>query len=135
MQRSRVQTLLLGVHTLCKLVFSFPLHSLDVAPEFKTQLCSLIPKLLDPDSLAVKEINGSKVTCRGLVECFKVNFMHLVFSVFLGFNVFSAGISIVILIHLCFLFQSYIKIYQGEDLPHPKSMLQVITMNDLHGLF
>lgn len=37
-----------------------------------------------------KEINGSKVTCRGLLEYFK----------------------------------AYIKIYQGEDLPHPKSMLQ-----------
>lgn len=25
-------------------------------------------------------------------------------------------------------FQSYIKIYQGEELPHPKSMLQVDTV-------
>uniref|UniRef100_A0A4W4GXD7 GB1/RHD3-type G domain-containing protein n=1 Tax=Electrophorus electricus TaxID=8005 RepID=A0A4W4GXD7_ELEEL len=61
-----------------------------VAPEFKTILCEFIPKLLDPDRLAVKEINGNKVTCRGLLEYFK----------------------------------SYIKIYQGEDLPQPKSMLQ-----------
>uniref|UniRef100_A0AAR2LPZ1 GB1/RHD3-type G domain-containing protein n=1 Tax=Pygocentrus nattereri TaxID=42514 RepID=A0AAR2LPZ1_PYGNA len=60
-----------------------------VAPEFKKELHSLIPTLLDPDKLAVKEINGNKVTCRGLLEYFK----------------------------------SYIKIYQGEDLPHPKSML------------
>lgn len=62
----------------------------DVAPEFKNQLHELIPMLLDPDKLAVKEINGNKVTCRGLLEFFK----------------------------------SYIKIYQGEDLPHPKSMLE-----------
>ncbi|KAJ8387456.1 hypothetical protein AAFF_G00156940 [Aldrovandia affinis] len=61
----------------------------DVASEFKEELGVLIPKLLQPDSLAEKEINGNKVTCRGLVEYFK----------------------------------AYIKIYQGEDLPHPKSML------------
>lgn len=44
----------------------------DVAPEFKEQLQSLIPKLLHPDRLAEKEINGNKVTCRGLLEFFKV---------------------------------------------------------------
>ncbi|XP_058506336.1 atlastin-3 [Solea solea] len=61
----------------------------DVAPEFKEQLKSLIPKLLRPDRLAEKEINGNKVTCMGLLEFFK----------------------------------AYIKIYQGEDLPQPKTML------------
>ncbi|XP_039975309.1 atlastin-3 [Xiphias gladius] len=61
----------------------------DVAPEFTEQLQSLIPKLLHPDRLAEKEINGNKVTCRGLLEFFK----------------------------------AYIKIYQGEDLPQPKTML------------
>uniref|UniRef100_A0A8C7GK08 Atlastin 3 n=1 Tax=Oncorhynchus kisutch TaxID=8019 RepID=A0A8C7GK08_ONCKI len=61
----------------------------DVAPEFKEELRNLIPTLLHPDNLAEKEINGNKVTCRGLLEFFK----------------------------------AYIKIYQGEDLPHPKSML------------
>uniref|UniRef100_A0A673YXH4 Atlastin 3 n=1 Tax=Salmo trutta TaxID=8032 RepID=A0A673YXH4_SALTR len=61
----------------------------DVAPEFKEELRNLIPTLLQPDNLAEKEINGNKVTCRGLLEFFK----------------------------------AYIKIYQGEDLPHPKSML------------
>lgn len=44
----------------------------DVAPEFREQLESLIPKLLHPDRLAEKEINGNKVTCRGLLEFFKV---------------------------------------------------------------
>ncbi|KAK6466372.1 atlastin-3 [Huso huso] len=62
----------------------------DIAPEFKTQLETLVPLLLKPANLMEKEINGSKVTCRGLLEYFK----------------------------------AYIKIYQGEDLPHPKSMLQ-----------
>ena len=46
---------------------------LDVAPEFKEHLGKLIPKLLHPDRLAEKEINGNKVTCRGLLEFFKVN--------------------------------------------------------------
>ncbi|XP_025860401.2 atlastin-3 isoform X2 [Vulpes vulpes] len=63
----------------------------DIASEFKEQLQTLIPFVLNPANLMEKEINGSKVTCRGLLEYFK----------------------------------AYIKIYQGEDLPHPKSMLQV----------
>uniref|UniRef100_A0A4W5NHX0 Atlastin 3 n=1 Tax=Hucho hucho TaxID=62062 RepID=A0A4W5NHX0_9TELE len=63
----------------------------DVAPEFKKELRNLITTLLQPNSLAEKEINGNKVTCRGLLEFFK----------------------------------AYIKIYQGEDLPHPKSMLNI----------
>ncbi|XP_037531165.1 atlastin-3 [Nematolebias whitei] len=67
--------------------FKGQLH--DVAPEFKEQLEILIPKLLHPNYLAEKEINGNKVTCRGLLEFFK----------------------------------AYIKIYQGEDLPEPKTML------------
>lgn len=62
----------------------------DIEREFKDQLRVLIPLLLDPDNLIVKEINGSKVTCRDLMEYFK----------------------------------AYIKIYQGEELPEPKSMLQ-----------
>ncbi|XP_043826723.1 atlastin-3 isoform X1 [Dromiciops gliroides] len=62
----------------------------DISPEFKEQLQALIPFVLDANKLMEKEINGSKVTCRGLLEYFK----------------------------------AYIKIYQGEGLPHPKSMLQ-----------
>uniref|UniRef100_A0A671NNA3 Atlastin-3-like n=1 Tax=Sinocyclocheilus anshuiensis TaxID=1608454 RepID=A0A671NNA3_9TELE len=62
----------------------------DVALEFKEQLRELLPNLLKTDELAVKEISGNKVTCRGLLEYFK----------------------------------AYIKIYQGEDLPQPKSMLE-----------
>ncbi|KTG03021.1 hypothetical protein cypCar_00005146 [Cyprinus carpio] len=72
------------------LFYVFVWRCSDVAPEFKEQLHELIPNLLKTDELAVKEINGNKVTCRGLLEFFK----------------------------------AYIKIYQGEDLPHPKSMLE-----------
>ncbi|XP_053544807.1 atlastin-3 [Bombina bombina] len=65
-------------------------HLKDIAPEFKEMLHTFVPLVLDSSRLVEKEINGSKVTCRGLLEYFK----------------------------------AYIKIYQGEDLPHPKSMLQ-----------
>ncbi|XP_043930237.1 atlastin-1 isoform X2 [Protopterus annectens] len=62
----------------------------EIDEQFTTHLKVLIPWILGPESLDVKEINGNKITCRGLVEYFK----------------------------------AYIKIYQGEELPHPKSMLQ-----------
>ncbi|XP_051472168.1 atlastin-2 isoform X3 [Apus apus] len=62
----------------------------DIDEDFKNELRNLIPLLLAPENLVEKEISGSKVTCRDLVEYFK----------------------------------AYIKIYQGEELPHPKSMLQ-----------
>ncbi|XP_036190707.1 atlastin-2 isoform X5 [Myotis myotis] len=63
----------------------------DIDEDFKRELRNLVPLLLAPENLVEKEISGSKVTCRDLVEYFK----------------------------------AYIKIYQGEELPHPKSMLQV----------
>ncbi|XP_034537116.1 atlastin-2-like [Notolabrus celidotus] len=62
----------------------------DIDGEFKKYLHKLVPLLLAPERLVVKEIGGNKVTCRDLLEYFK----------------------------------AYIKIYQGEELPHPKSMLQ-----------
>ncbi|XP_061913973.1 atlastin-2 isoform X2 [Entelurus aequoreus] len=62
----------------------------EIDGDFKEQLSQLVPLLLAPERLVEKEIGGSKVTCRDLVEYFK----------------------------------AYIKIYQGEELPHPKSMLQ-----------
>ncbi|XP_067276946.1 atlastin-1 [Pseudorasbora parva] len=62
----------------------------EIDQEFTNNLKVLVPSLLRPKNLDVKEINGSKITCRGLLEYFK----------------------------------AYIKIYQGEELPHPKSMLQ-----------
>ncbi|XP_007892554.1 atlastin-2 isoform X3 [Callorhinchus milii] len=62
----------------------------DIDGDFKKELSNVVPFLLSPEYLVEKEIGGSKVTCRDLVEYFK----------------------------------AYIKIYQGEELPHPKSMLQ-----------
>ncbi|XP_063803626.1 atlastin-1 isoform X2 [Pseudophryne corroboree] len=63
---------------------------IEIDEEFIRNLKVFIPWLLSPENLDIKEINGNKITCRGLVEYFK----------------------------------AYIKIYQGEELPHPKSMLQ-----------
>ncbi|KAL4238639.1 putative RING-H2 finger protein [Mactra antiquata] len=62
----------------------------DIETDFKEQLKVLVPQLLAPENLIVKEINGCRITCRDLVEYFK----------------------------------AYIRIYQGEELPEPKSMLQ-----------
>ncbi|XP_029450347.1 LOW QUALITY PROTEIN: atlastin-2 [Rhinatrema bivittatum] len=69
---------------------SFDGRLIDIDEDFKKELQNLVPLLLAPGRLVEKEIGGSKVTCRDLVEYFK----------------------------------AYIKIYQGEELPHPKSMLQ-----------
>lgn len=49
------------------------LFSIDIAPEFTEQLSALVPLILEPGSLMEKEINGSKVTCRGLLEYFRVS--------------------------------------------------------------
>ncbi|XP_067288507.1 atlastin-2-like isoform X1 [Pseudorasbora parva] len=62
----------------------------DIDDDFKRELVNLVPLLLAPQNLVEKEISGSKVTCRDLLQYFK----------------------------------AYMKIYQGEELPHPKSMLQ-----------
>ncbi|XP_016519217.1 atlastin-2-like isoform X2 [Poecilia formosa] len=62
----------------------------DIEDDFKTQLAELMPVLLAPDQLVEKQIGGSKITCKDLVEYFK----------------------------------AYIKIYEGDELPHPKSMLR-----------
>ena len=44
----------------------------DIDEEFKRELRNLVPLLLAPENLVEKEISGSKVTCRDLVEYFKV---------------------------------------------------------------
>ncbi|XP_064603962.1 atlastin-2-like isoform X2 [Liolophura sinensis] len=62
----------------------------DIEQDFKTELRFLVPHLLSPKHVIVKEINGQEVTCQELVEYFK----------------------------------AYVNIYQGEELPEPKSMLQ-----------
>ena len=68
--------------------------SVDIDDEFKQYLREFIPEILSPENLLVKNINGSDVTCMGLLEYFK----------------------------------SYVKIYQGGELPEPKSMLQVLQV-------
>uniref|UniRef100_A0A3Q3W2A5 GB1/RHD3-type G domain-containing protein n=1 Tax=Mola mola TaxID=94237 RepID=A0A3Q3W2A5_MOLML len=47
----------------------------DIDGEFKRELAKLVPLLLAPDRLVEKEIGGNKVTCRDLLEYFKVLFL------------------------------------------------------------
>jgi hypothetical protein len=84
---------------------------------------------LAPENLVVKEINGTPITCRGLVECFKVC-MYVTWLaptamwkavVHLGMDVCVCGFNVYSLFSL----QSYMKIFKGKDLPEPKGMLQV----------
>lgn len=49
----------------------------EIDDEFIKNLKILIPWLLSPESLDIKEINGNKITCRGLVEYFKVSLSFL----------------------------------------------------------
>lgn len=44
----------------------------DIDDDFKRELAELVPLLLAPEQLVEKEIGGNKVTCRDLVEYFKV---------------------------------------------------------------
>lgn len=44
----------------------------DIDGEFKAGLAKLVPLLLAPERLVEKEIGGNKVTCRDLLEYFKV---------------------------------------------------------------
>ena len=43
----------------------------DITKEFKDSLCELVPMVLSPDNLILKEINGQKVKARDLVQYFK----------------------------------------------------------------
>lgn len=44
----------------------------EIDGDFLNNLKVLVPWLLSPQNIDVKEINGSKITCRGLLEYFKV---------------------------------------------------------------
>lgn len=44
----------------------------EIDGDFLNNLKVLVPWLLSPRNIDVKEINGSKITCRGLLEYFKV---------------------------------------------------------------
>lgn len=48
------------------------LYVSDIDGDFKRELAKLVPLLLAPERLVEKEIGGNKVTCRDLLEYFKV---------------------------------------------------------------
>lgn len=50
----------------------YPLSLSEIDGDFIRNLKVLVPWLLSPQNLDVKEINGNNITCRGLVEYFKV---------------------------------------------------------------
>lgn len=55
------------------LLFACPPPPLpEIDGDFLNNLKVLVPWLLSPQNIDVKEINGSKITCRGLLEYFKV---------------------------------------------------------------
>lgn len=51
----------------------------DIELDFKTELRFLVPHLLSPKHVVVKEINGQEVTCQELVEYFKVWMLFVMF--------------------------------------------------------
>ena len=57
----------------------------DIEPDFKDKLKELVPNLLQGENLIVKEINGCQVTCRDLLEYFKVMDMGYGNSFFITF--------------------------------------------------
>lgn len=61
-------------------------HFIEIESEFQRQLHSLVPRLLDPNKLVVKKINGHQITCRELVEYFKV--AHLLYCFLFPFLLF-----------------------------------------------
>lgn len=46
-------------------------YYLDIEPDFKQNLLTLIPMLLKPNKLILKEIGGQKVKAKELVQYFK----------------------------------------------------------------
>jgi len=46
-------------------------YNLDIEPDFKQNLLTLIPMLLKPDKLILKEIGGQKIKAKELVQYFK----------------------------------------------------------------
>lgn len=90
-----------------------PFLDVDIDNEFKTFLEQLAPLLLDPSRLIIKRINGNIVTGRGLVECFKVSLQRGRVCVCCKILYISSSV------------QAYMKIFESDELPEPKSMLRV----------
>lgn len=50
---------------------------IDIDEEFKAHLRDLTPSVLSSENLVAKSINGGEVTCRGLLEYFKVIVIYI----------------------------------------------------------
>uniref|UniRef100_A0A8C2E4Y5 Atlastin GTPase 2 n=1 Tax=Cyprinus carpio TaxID=7962 RepID=A0A8C2E4Y5_CYPCA len=70
-------SMLSGLFLQHRLLSAATSRSEDIDDEFKKELQDLVPLLLAPENLVEKEIGGAKVTCRDLLEYFKVRFDQL----------------------------------------------------------
>lgn len=69
-------------------------HILDIEQDFKDQLNVYVPLLLDESNIVLKEINGTQISCRELLEYFKVSIYFTMFQTFVqGLipNIFALG--------------------------------------------
>ena len=57
-------------------------HILDIEQDFKDQLNVYVPLLLDESNIVLKEINGTQISCRELLEYFKVSIYFTMFQTF-----------------------------------------------------
>lgn len=65
------------MHTYPQTCFNLAVLFADIDSDFKKELQNLVPLLLAPENLVEKEINGAKVTCRDLLEYFKVSLFYI----------------------------------------------------------
>lgn len=56
---------------------------IDIADNFRENLKVLVPYMLASENLNLKEVNGKKITCKELLEYFKVHFTYIVFYSFI----------------------------------------------------
>lgn len=73
----------------------------DIENEFKLQLESVVPMLLAPENLIMKEVNGRKICAGELIQYIK----------------------------------SYLNIYNGDKIPVPKSILEVLPQKMVSVIF
>ena len=66
-----INTVIIIIIVIMIVPFLFAVLS-DIEPDFREQLQVLVPMVLAPENIVLKEINGSVITAQELVEYFKV---------------------------------------------------------------
>lgn len=84
----------------CSFVFLSPWNwkfvFLEIDPDFTEQLKSLVPLILSPENLVVKQIDGKEITAK----------------------------------ELAYYFELYTTLFNGDKLPKPRSVLEVLLLNN-----